>query len=355
MGDVIPIIITGGGCPGITGTIDALRNNPDDTQFRIITTDIEPDVVGKYFSDAFYQVPAPENYDNYTREIYRIAKDEKAKVILPLTTRETQTLSGCWFTESIVSLGCTIATSHYTSISKANDKYLLIEEASKIGIPCPEYILTNSYESFSAAIFKFGYPAQKVVVRPRVSSGMRGLRILNAEMWKPEKFYHEKPNGVETTPEYLIDMFHKSKAVWPTLLVTEYLPGTEYTVDVFRGVNGTVAIPRVRERMRSGITFDARIDLRKDLIDYSTLLSDLLNLKYCHGYQFKCDDDGVPKLLECNPRIQGTMAASTGAGFNMIYASVMEALGHPADIDAVQLKNGTLFKRYWGGIFINAK
>jgi carbamoyl-phosphate synthase large subunit len=52
------------------------------------------------------------------------------------------------------------------------------------------------------------------------------------------------------------------------------------------------------------------------------MLAHELDLKYAFGFQFKGG-----KLLECNPRVQGTMMASTFAGANIIYSAVKYALG----------------------------
>ena len=136
------------------------------------------------------------------------------------------------------------------------------------------------------------------------------------------------------------------------MLVSEYLPGREYTVDVFRGKKGIVVIPRIREQVRTGITFSAKVDLRKDLITYSKKLAKKLDLNYCFGFQFKEDKNGNPMLLECNPRVQGTMIVSHFAGFSVIYHAVMEALGQTVKTKKISLKDGIMFKRYWGGISI---
>ena len=142
---------------------------------------------------------------------------------------------------------------------------------------------------------------------------------------------------------------------WPDLLVTEYLPGQEFTTDVFRGDAGIVVIPRLRENIRTGITFEAKVDLRNDFIQYSSCMAEALDLRYCFGFQFKLSDDNIPKLLESNPRVQGTMVASVFAGFNLIYFSVMEALGEKVNVDNLKLKDGLRFKRYWGGVAVDDK
>jgi len=135
----------------------------------------------------------------------------------------------------------------------------------------------------------------------------------------------------------------------------EYLPGEEYSADVFIGKKNIIVVPRLREKIRSGITFSTKIDLRDDIINYSCTLAKHLNLKYCFGFQFKLSEKGIPKIIECNPRVQGTMVASTLAGFNMIYFSVMQALGKKNDFGKTTVKNNLRFIRYWGGVGVDEK
>ncbi len=80
MNNIIHILITGAGSPGIDGTIFSLKNNPDNKKFKIITTDINPNAVGQYISDKFYILPKPEN-PNYINEIIKIITKEKVNVI----------------------------------------------------------------------------------------------------------------------------------------------------------------------------------------------------------------------------------------------------------------------------------
>jgi carbamoyl-phosphate synthase large subunit len=348
VGNVTKIIVTGGGAPGIAGTIYALTNNPDNMQFQIITTDIYDDVVGKYLANSFYRICPPEDKD-YIPMLQSIVLRERASVILPQTTRELFVLS-----ENIKKferIDCTIAVSAPEKLRQANDKFLLLEKAQSIGVPCPVYLITKCEASLVDALKSLGYPKRKVVIKPRMSNGMRGLRILSEELWDVERFLFDKPLGIEINLDALLSILRRGS--WPELVVTEYLPGNEFTTDVFRGKHGTVVVPRLREKIRSGITFDARIDARADLIEYSRRLADSLDLRYCFGFQFKLSNEGIPKLLESNPRVQGSMVASIFTGFNLIYYAVMEALGKPMKVKDVKLKAGLRFKRYWGGVVID--
>ena len=346
MDNVISIMITGAGAPGIAGTIYALKESQGEINYRIITIDIKNNVIGKYLADGFYTIPCPESKE-YLSTITDIAIKEKIKVILPQTTREIIILSR--FKDDLRKQGIEVVVSDYQSILVANDKFLVLEKADTVQVPFPIYRLTSSEEEFIRAVYELGYPEKKVVIKPRLSNGMRGIRILTREVWDVKKFLNVKPSGVEVSLDNILPVLRKGE--WPELLVTEYLEGDEYTIDVFRNFERIVVIPRIRKQIRSGITFDTEVDLREDLIEYSRRLAEAIDLRYCFGFQFKMSA-GVPKLLECNPRVQGTMVVSMFAGFNIIENAVKEAVGIRGKIDNLKIKDKIQFKRYWGGVSV---
>jgi carbamoyl-phosphate synthase large subunit len=345
----ISLLVTGAGAPGIAGTIFALRNNPDKRIFNIVTTDIKDDCVGKYMADSFYILPAPESL-NYFNVLKRIIEKEQISVILPQTTREIEFYSKN--KNLLTELNVSVIVSDYSGIQRANDKYLIIKACESVGIPYPDYFLIKSIDELKNAVKKLDYPKKKVVVKPRFSNGLRGVRVLTEEGLSFYSYIHEKPGGLDIDLDNFLKIFSNVLPTeFPELLVTEYMPGEEYSVDMFRNKNGTVVVPRLRRSIRSGISFETEVDLSKsEIISYSNLLADYLDLKFCFGFQFKLDENGIPKILESNPRVQGTMVASLFAGFNMIYYSVKEVLGEEVTLENVTLTNNSEFKRYWGGV-----
>lgn len=333
------ILITGGGAPGIVGTIYALKKG--DPDIRIITADIKDNVVGKYISDAFYLIPKPDNI-HFIERIEEIVDKEEIDVILPQVEDELSVLSCHNF-------GIPVVVSSPETIRLSGNKQELSFVAEVLDIPLPRFMVATDKESFIIAAEELGYPDKKVVVKPPQSSGMRGFRILSDRPWDSKRFIEEKPNRVEITLEGFLDIFDKDL---PKLMLMEDLPGDEYTVDCFRGRGGFVAIPRLRENIRTGITFDTKVVLDNKLIKYSRELANRLDLKYCFGFQFKCDNKGLPRLIECNPRVQGTMVVSMFGGFNIIYNSVREALDMDVDMENINLKEIS-FRRYWGGIAVD--
>lgn len=348
MKQMITVLVTGGGAPGIAGTLHALRHNPDGTMVRIITCDMQSDAVGKYLANAFYVIPPAESPE-FVKALLEISTNEHVDVILPQVTRELLPLAenASLFEKH----GIKIAIASKASIEQANDKWTVLQVAKKCKVPCPESVLTKTEEELLQAVQWLGYPQRKVVVKPRLSNGLRGLRILSEELWNVSRFLTQKPDSLEMPLNGLLAILRNGE--WPELIVQEFLPGPEYTIDVFRGQHGTIAIPRLREEIRSGITFKAKVELRSDLQLYVTKLAEELDLKYAFGFQFKVSGEGTPELLECNPRVQGTMVVSVFAGTNVIWWAIKEALGEKVQPEEPRPHvDGMRFIRYWGGVAI---
>ena len=253
----IRVLVTGAGAPGFLGTLKSLTHNYDNREVYIVATDAEKiDCPAR----KFYRIPMAVG-EGYLDAIQKIYKDEKIDVILPQNTMELEILAD---TDMNVCVSKRVAV--------ANNKYDLYGIASAVRVPVP----------------KFGVFNGKVVIKPTVGHGSKGLHIIEAK----------------------------------ESLVSEFIEGDEYTIDCYRDDNQFIAVPRKRDKIKNGISHKTTTENREDLIEYSKRLAEYLDLKYAFGFQFIGD-----KLLECNPRVQGTMIASTYAGANLIYSAVKSAIG----------------------------
>src|SRR5438874_1423823 len=231
--NAIRILVTGAGAPGLAGTLYALRKNPDGRAVRVIGVDIDAAAVGRFLVDEFSQVPAPED-PNYVYELLRICRERSVAIVLPQTTREIVRLSQC--TELLKREGVRVMVSDSSAIEVANNKWTLMEKFRELGLPRPGARLSHSEDELVSFVREFGYPKCPVVVKPPVSNGMRGVRILQSEPWDVARFLAEKPVGLEISLEELLRILRRGPG-WPELIVMEYLPGPEYTVDAFIGSN----------------------------------------------------------------------------------------------------------------------
>ncbi len=341
------IVVTGAGAPGIRGTLFSLKNNPDAHPVHIIGTDMNPSFVGRHFVHESAVLPAPEDRA-YVGELLAVARKADAHVVLPQTTREVLALSRA--VECFAAEGIAVAVSHAPHTEQADSKWNLLKQCEAAGIPAPRAILSTSAREFLDAATALGHPDVPIVAKLPHSNGMRGLRVIVEDAWDVPRFIRDKPSGTEIGLDAFMDMLGKG-GPWPELLVTEFLPGREYTVDVFRGLEGSAAVVRLRRTIRSGITFEAEVLPESPLTVLSCALGDHLALRFAFGFQWKEDEQGVPRILECNPRAQGTMVASTLAGVNIIWLAVREALGvGPSRAELRALRPQPIsFERFWGG------
>jgi carbamoyl-phosphate synthase large subunit len=348
----LTIILTGAGAPGVRGTLFSLRRNPDQHQVRIVGVDTNARAVGRHLVDSFQVVPAPEQA-SYVKALQEIAEKVDADVILPQTTREVAVLSR--HKKELIRLGVPVAVGDEEAVQNGNNKWAVAQACEAAGLPAPRAELAITRKEFLAAVEALGYPASPVVAKLPSSNGMRGVRVIRQQGWDMRRFVEEKPSGLEIDLETFTEMVSKGADVWPTLLVTEYLPGSEYSVDVFRGAGGAKAVARLRQVIRSGITFDAQVLPGSQLEGMSIKLAEQLDMTYAFGFQWKEDASGAPRILECNPRVQGTMVVSTLAGVNVVWLAIREALGAiptESQLDAM-VPMAIEFQRFWGGVVMD--
>ncbi|TAL65598.1 MAG: ATP-grasp domain-containing protein [Bacteroidetes bacterium] len=342
----IKVLITGVGAPGIKGTLFSLLNNYDNRAIYTVGTDINDEVVGKYLCNVFYKISRANDSGNYLSELSDICKKEKVEIIIPQNTSELEILA--FNKEMFNDIGVKILISGQKSINIANNKYKLLNVCKKIHIPVLNFQLVNNFNDLIFYARAFGWPGKEVVIKPPVSNGLRGVRIINEHIDQKAAFYSEKPNSLYISSDYLHSILGD---FFPELLVMDYLPGDEYSVDILNTKQNIIVIPRKRDLIRSGITFNGSLEKNLEIITYSSKLAKHIGLQYCFGFQFKLNNEGIPIILECNPRIQGTMVLSTFAGANLIYSAVKYLLNEP--VPDLQIDWDTHLLRYWGAVSIN--
>jgi carbamoyl-phosphate synthase large subunit len=163
---------------------------------------------------------------------------------------------------------------------------------------------------------------------------------------------NEKPNNVYISFDEFISIC-RSGTYFPELIVMEYLPGEEFSVDVLvQNGKFIAAIPRSRDHIKMGISFVGTVIKDEEIIEYSKRIVEGLKLNGNIGLQFKRDINGIPKIIESNPRVQGTIVLCSAAGMNMVYDAVR--IGLSEKIVIPEIKWGTRMIRFWDELFIDA-
>jgi len=120
----------------------------------------------------------------------------------------------------------------------------------------------------------------------------------------------------------------------PTLLVLEYLPGKEYTIDCFTNRNGELlfAEGRIRNRISNGISVNSRVIINDTFLEFARIISANLKFRGVWFFQLKEREDGEMVLMEISPRIAGTMGLFRAAGVNFTQLSLFDRMNYDVSV-----------------------
>jgi carbamoyl-phosphate synthase large subunit len=340
----INILMTGGGAPGAAGIINCLQA---EKSFNITVADANPEAIGKYLAGDFVTIPFATDA-KFAEEILEICSKKRIDIILPLVTRELIPLSKN--KEAFAKKGAKLLCSPYSSLEIANNKGRLYQFLQWRGIAVPEFRIAENIKQFKNAVQELGYPQSMVCFKPSESNGSRGFRILSEEINELDLLFNQKPNTTFLDLNNTIRIL--GSGAFPELLISEFLPGEEYSVDCLAKAGESVLIiPRLRKKMQNGISIEGEIIEEKSIIAYCESIIKELNLHGNIGIQVKKSMTGEYLILEINPRVQGTISAIIGAGVNLPVLAVKQEIGLPIDDKELQVKWGTKFSRYWTEVF----
>lgn len=336
--------MTGGGAPGAPGIIKCLLQAD---WINLLVGDADEEATGRYLHPAFVQLPKATE-EHYIKEVLRVCRQHDIQVILPLVTRELFPLSKA--KDDFAAQGLKVMVSSYEAIERANNKAACYQFLQQQGIPVQRFHIANTTEDFIHAAYELGHPQQDFCFKPSVSNGSRGFRIVSDSIDESSQLFDQKPYN--TYIAYPIALSILSAKPFPQLLVTEHLPGEEYSVDCLaQEGKAHLVVPRLRTRMVNGISVKGTFVKDEAIIEYCTRIIEAIGLHGNIGIQVKKRASGEPLLLEINPRVQGTIVAGLGAGVNLPLLAIRQELGMRIEQHELDVRWGTQFSRYWTEIF----
>ena len=115
----------------------------------------------------------------------------------------------------------------------------------------------------------------------------------------------------------------------PTLMILEYLPGKEYTIDCFTSRHGKLLFCQGRERRRTsnGISVDSTPVSDARFLELAEKINNKLRFTGVWFFQVKENSTQQLTLLEIAPRIAGTMGLERARGVNLALLSLFDVDG----------------------------
>ncbi len=271
------VLVSGGGGAAAISTIRSLRMGGFDG--RIVAVDAEPLSAGLYLADGFRVVPRAKDA-GFLPAIERLVSDERIGVIFPTSGFDIYEFAR--HKRRLETLGAVVAMSDVDAMTTCENKWEFFLKAHG-AFPLPE-------TSRDAATWN-RFPC---FVKPTFGKGSRNI--------------HRCQTRAELEFHAVGDM-----------LIQEYLPGEEYTVDVLSDLSGApiLAVPRARLETKDGISSKGRVFRDPEMERLCLDLARHLGLKGPTCMQLKRDEAGRPKFMEVNPRIGGGSMFTTLAGVNI--------------------------------------
>jgi hypothetical protein len=205
-------------------------------------------------------------------------------------------------------LGCKVVSSpiETTQICLSKSKtYKVLENIVKV----PKTYTANE-------LVKAGGPFP-VFAKPDIGYGSRGAK---------------KISSVEDLKAHL--------ALYPSCILSEFLPGKEYTVDCFTNSNGKLLFAAARERCRimNGISVNTKPvkENAEEFMDFAQKINETIKFQGAWFYQVKRDANGNLTLLEVASRFGGSSSLFRAQGINFALMSLFDAFDIPVSI----LRNG---------------
>lgn len=186
----------------------------------------------------------------------------------------------------------------------------------------PRWLTVSTPSELLAAVQTWTSRGQRVCFKPVQGEGAAGFRIVDPGAGETDNFL--------TWPTSVLSLRRFEEIVSglpkvPRLLVSDYLPGPEYSVDV-ASRDGEVVVSVIRRKVNS---WHQRIEADACINRAVSALSESLRLHGCWNVQFRNDIDGKPKLLEVNPRLSAGSMYLSAVEVNFAEMAVRIARGLP--------------------------
>lgn len=337
----ITVLMTGCGAPGAHGIIKCLRKNGE-RNIRIIGVDMNENAGARDMVDVFDLVP-PAASDDFIDAVLAICKAEKVDVVLPIVTRELMKFS--LNRDRFEAVGTKVSVMKPETLEIVNNKAHLLTALKDAGIPTPEFIVAHTADEVEAACYSLGFPNGPVCVKCAVGNGSRGVRILDFTVSKYDLFFNQKPNSMYISFSELMETLRERDEI-PEMLVMEFLPGVEYSVDIImqQGLPHGVVIRRGLSVLTSNM-MSLVIEDNADIAEYAIHAAQAVGADGNFGFDLLLNREGEPRIIEMNPRLTGGVVACSAAGVNLPYLGVKQMLGESFP-SCLPVYGTRMFRRY---------
>ncbi|WP_203289179.1 ATP-grasp domain-containing protein [Metabacillus sp. cB07] len=306
--------------------IDMIRNNEDGIKFEVYGTHPDADHVMLANCDYSEVEPKFDTDGEYVQYCLDFCRKHGIQLFVP----RYKMLPIAKALDKFEELGVKVLVNRDAELLEAidnkDDFYEICREKGLFDIP--SFYTAKTPEEFKDTYKKLKNEGLGVCYKPVVGEGGYGFRIIDDNV---------DPLKEVMAPSYRIPFQRvydglKAAGEFPELMVMEFLEGEEYSIDCL-AFNGELiaAVPRRKGGGRIRI-----LENNKELIELAEAFTEEFKLDYIFNIQVKYNQ-GLPKLLEINPRMSGGLYFSCLSGVNFPYLAVKLLLGEKVEKQETKL------------------
>lgn len=303
--------------------IQMIKDNPDSRKFTVYATHPKKHSLMLQFADHAEIEPSltGEQYIDYCLEFCR---KNKIDIFIPHYEQTEIAKHVAAFHE--LGTRVLVCEDHHL-LEMIADKGSLFSRMKNIqGVTLPDYHVVRTAAEFLKAYIDLKEKGHTVCMKPTDGEGGKGFRIIND---KKDTSIDSLLSNVTSRISFqeVFDIL-SAQVEFPPLMVMEFIDGYEYSVDCL-AMNGELiaAVPRKKVSGRNQL-----LEENLALLQTAKAITEELQIPYNFNIQF-IYANGIPKLLEINPRMSGGMYMSCMSGVNFPYAAIQLLLDGSTDVE----------------------
>lgn len=272
-------------------------------------------------------IPEPtETGDAFVERALQVCRQQRVDVFVPGRQMAAVARAATEFRAA----GVRLQVSPAAAIELLATKGATYELAGQLGVPVPDYQLATDVAGFRRSSQALRAAGHEVCIKPDTDFGGHGFRVLDEAAADVGAL--AEPPSVRVATD-VVDQLLAGVPTFPPIVVSEYLPGLELSIDCLSSPEGELlaALPR----RKGGLEWTRELVDDAAAADIARVMVERCGLRYLSNVQVKYPSDMQrgPVLLEVNTRAaSGLYQSCRAGGVNLPAVALAMVLGEPVEV-----------------------
>jgi len=321
-----------------------LKNNRDHREVEVIGINSSSDNLLRNGVDEYIVAPlvlSPE----YPDWLLNLCRDKQVDVVLPFVQAELAVLSEN--REKLESSGTKMSIASSASLSTLNNKRVMAQVFPNL-MPVQKVVSTPD-EIVEFARMAGYYTGTRLCCKIQGHCGGAGFAVLDEQKALDVSLFNRAGMPRYISINQLIDITEKTGT---QIILQEYIEGTDYSVAVLADHGEVVGMCGFAGYfMEYGSVMSGEIIKNEAAYDIAEQITRRTCLDGNACFDFMVRPDGTPVLLECNPRINATIAFVEKAGGDFVYQRCRQLMGESLEGVSFDIDYGLRMVNYYDPCF----